>query len=184
MQQGAGSQSQCTEMTPATTTMGQQPVESASPISSRPPSNMDELIRLSSGGGDEDAEGDRAGGLASGNRWPRQETLALLKIRSDMDAAFRDATIKGPLWEDISRYHMIIIIITRNLYILIKIFLPASGPEISLCTQNTNARTCLDDIKASFPSFYEWPRSAACILSNPLSPPSIFILFLIYISIY
>lgn len=139
MQQGAGSQSQCTEMTPATTTMGQQPVESASPISSRPPSNMDELIKLSSGGGDEDAEGDRAGGLASGNRWPRQETLALLKIRSDMDAAFRDATIKGPLWEDISRYHMIIIIITRNLYILIKNFLPASGPEISLCTQNTNA---------------------------------------------
>jgi hypothetical protein len=29
--------------------------------------------------------------------------LALLKIRSDMDAAFRDATLKGPLWEEVSR---------------------------------------------------------------------------------
>ncbi|XP_023523584.1 trihelix transcription factor GT-2-like [Cucurbita pepo subsp. pepo] len=38
-----------------------------------------------------------------GNRWPRQETLALLKIRSDMDAIFRDATLKAPLWDEISR---------------------------------------------------------------------------------
>ncbi|KAH7525122.1 hypothetical protein FEM48_Zijuj06G0191600 [Ziziphus jujuba var. spinosa] len=45
-------------------------------------------------------EGDRN---YAGNRWPRQETLALLKIRSDMDATFRDSTLKGPLWEDVSR---------------------------------------------------------------------------------
>ncbi|KAH9316876.1 hypothetical protein KI387_018645 [Taxus chinensis] len=38
-----------------------------------------------------------------GNRWPRQETLALLKIRSEMDGTFRDASLKGPLWEDVSR---------------------------------------------------------------------------------
>ncbi|EOA34932.1 hypothetical protein CARUB_v10020016mg [Capsella rubella] len=38
-----------------------------------------------------------------GNRWPRQETLALLKIRSDMGIAFRDASVKGPLWEEVSR---------------------------------------------------------------------------------
>lgn len=38
-----------------------------------------------------------------GNRWPRQETIALLKIRSEMDVAFRDATVKGPLWDDVSR---------------------------------------------------------------------------------
>lgn len=38
-----------------------------------------------------------------GNRWPRQETLALLKIRSDMDTAFRDSNPKGPLWEEVSR---------------------------------------------------------------------------------
>ncbi|KAL5766143.1 hypothetical protein ACOSP7_016760 [Xanthoceras sorbifolium] len=91
MQQGGGGAT-------ASSQMGQQPVESASPISSRPPagSNLEELMRLSE-------EGDRGGGgSSSGNRWPRQETLALLKIRSDMDAAFRDATVKGPLWEDVS----------------------------------------------------------------------------------
>ncbi|KAE8715302.1 hypothetical protein F3Y22_tig00110177pilonHSYRG00010 [Hibiscus syriacus] len=37
------------------------------------------------------------------NRWPRQETSALLKIRSDMDVTFRDASVKGPLWEEVSR---------------------------------------------------------------------------------
>ncbi|GLT32131.1 hypothetical protein SLA2020_068190 [Shorea laevis] len=45
-------------------------------------------------------EGDRSFG---GNRWPRQETLALLKIRSDMNTAFRDSSPKGPLWEAVSR---------------------------------------------------------------------------------
>ncbi|XP_022767899.1 trihelix transcription factor GT-2-like [Durio zibethinus] len=45
-------------------------------------------------------EGDRSFG---GNRWPRRETLALLKIRSDMDVTFRDASVKGPLWEEVSR---------------------------------------------------------------------------------
>ncbi|KAE8701820.1 hypothetical protein F3Y22_tig00110505pilonHSYRG00270 [Hibiscus syriacus] len=45
-------------------------------------------------------EGDRSFG---GNRWPRQETLALLKIRSDMHSVFRDSIPKGPLWEEVSR---------------------------------------------------------------------------------
>lgn len=45
-------------------------------------------------------EGDRS---LLGNRWPQQETLALLKIRSDMDVAFRDANLKAPLWEEVSR---------------------------------------------------------------------------------
>ncbi|CAN4116484.1 unnamed protein product [Withania somnifera] len=40
---------------------------------------------------------------SGGNRWPRQETIALLKIRSDMDVVFRDSTLKGPLWEEVSR---------------------------------------------------------------------------------
>ncbi|KAJ0231651.1 hypothetical protein HA466_0297690 [Hirschfeldia incana] len=44
--------------------------------------------------------GDRSFG---GNRWPQQETFALLKIRSEMGIAFRDATVKGPLWEEVSR---------------------------------------------------------------------------------
>lgn len=51
------------------------------------------------GGGAEEG-GDRSFG---GNRWPRQETLAMLKIRSDMDDAFRDASSKAPLWEQVSR---------------------------------------------------------------------------------
>ncbi|KAE8712810.1 Detected protein of confused Function [Hibiscus syriacus] len=86
----------------------EQLVEAASPISSRPPAgNLDEFTRLASvGGGDELGLGDSGGGGgggAGGNWWPCQETLALLKIRSDMDATFRDATVKGPLWEDVSR---------------------------------------------------------------------------------
>ncbi|CAI9754418.1 unnamed protein product [Fraxinus pennsylvanica] len=64
-------------------------------------------VGLGSGGFEEEdklgtEEGDRSGG-GGGNRWPRQETLALLKIRSDMDVAFRDSSLKGPLWEEVSR---------------------------------------------------------------------------------
>ncbi|XP_038725882.1 trihelix transcription factor GTL1-like isoform X2 [Tripterygium wilfordii] len=89
----------------------QQPVEAASPISSRPPAaaSLDELMGLAaSAGADEDAPeggggGGGGGGSGGGNRWPRQETLALIKIRTEMDSAFRDATVKGPLWEDVSR---------------------------------------------------------------------------------
>ncbi|PIN11571.1 Transcription factor GT-2 [Handroanthus impetiginosus] len=50
-----------------------------------------------SGGGE---ESDRN---SAGNRWPREETLALLKIRSEMDLAFRDSTLKAPLWDEVSR---------------------------------------------------------------------------------
>ncbi|KAJ6790578.1 trihelix transcription factor GTL1 isoform X1 [Iris pallida] len=46
---------------------------------------------------------DKGAAGGGGNRWPRQETLALLKIRSDMDATFREATLKGALWEEVSR---------------------------------------------------------------------------------
>ncbi|RRT79543.1 hypothetical protein B296_00025158 [Ensete ventricosum] len=75
--------------------------EAASPISSRPPppedaaADFDEMGPTVAGGTFPDEEAERGG--APGNRWPRQETLALLKIRSEMDAAFRDATFKGPL---------------------------------------------------------------------------------------
>lgn len=85
---------------------GNEVVEEASPISSRPPANMEELMRFS-------AAADEGGGLggggssassSSGNRWPREETLALLRIRSEMDSTFRDATLKAPLWEHVSRF--------------------------------------------------------------------------------
>nr|GEV04584.1 hypothetical protein [Tanacetum cinerariifolium] len=39
-------------------------------------------------------------------RWPRQETLALLEIRSRLDPCFKEATSsnhKAPLWDEISR---------------------------------------------------------------------------------
>lgn len=81
--------------------------EAASPISSRPPAraNFEELAP--GGGGFPDDEAlvgeDAERGSMSGNRWPRQETVALLQIRSEMDAAFKEATLKGPLWEDVSR---------------------------------------------------------------------------------
>ncbi|XP_023536303.1 trihelix transcription factor GT-2-like [Cucurbita pepo subsp. pepo] len=56
------------------------------------------------GGGGGSNSGEEEKGLSfGGNRWPRQETLALLKIRSDMGVAFRDATHKAPLWDEVSR---------------------------------------------------------------------------------
>ncbi|KAL6504487.1 hypothetical protein OROGR_026410 [Orobanche gracilis] len=47
--------------------------------------------------------GGGTGEIGGGNRWPKQETLALLKIRSDMGVTFRDSCLKGPLWEEVSR---------------------------------------------------------------------------------
>ncbi|CAL9102860.1 trihelix transcription factor GTL1-like isoform X1 [Musa acuminata AAA Group] len=81
-------------------------------VNRRPPAptdaaNFDELAPAVAGGFHDDEaitvgyEAERGG--TPGSRWPRQETLALLKIRSEMDAAFRDATFKGPLWEEVSR---------------------------------------------------------------------------------
>ncbi|XP_042390413.1 trihelix transcription factor GTL1-like [Zingiber officinale] len=75
------------------------PAEAVSPISSRAPDSG--MVNFDAAGYAIDEEA-LAGG-APGNRWPRQETLALLKIRSEMDAAFREATFKGPLWEEVSR---------------------------------------------------------------------------------
>lgn len=61
------------------------------------------------GGGSEEEERSRGelegekNNISGGNRWPHDETLALLKIRSQMDLAFRDSNLKGPLWDEISR---------------------------------------------------------------------------------
>lgn len=38
------------------------------------------------------------------NRWPRQETLSLLEIRSRLDSKFKENNQKAPLWNEISRY--------------------------------------------------------------------------------
>ncbi|KAL5208474.1 hypothetical protein ABZP36_032909 [Zizania latifolia] len=58
----------------------------------------DDMMTLDVVGG---SSGGGAGG--SGNRWPREETLALIRIRSEMDAAFRNAALKAPVWEELSR---------------------------------------------------------------------------------
>jgi hypothetical protein len=48
--------------------------------------------------------GSGAGASGSGgHRWPREETLALIRIRTEMDADFRNAPLKAPLWEDVAR---------------------------------------------------------------------------------
>lgn len=38
------------------------------------------------------------------NRWPKHETISLLEIRSEMDAAFKDSGCKAHLWDEVSRY--------------------------------------------------------------------------------
>ncbi|KAK8355791.1 hypothetical protein V6Z11_A05G314200 [Gossypium hirsutum] len=44
------------------------------------------------------------GNIDGGNsRWPRQETLTLLEIRSRLDSKFKEASQKGPLWDEVSR---------------------------------------------------------------------------------
>ncbi|CAA7034007.1 unnamed protein product [Microthlaspi erraticum] len=48
------------------------------------------------------------GGVGGGDgggtgRWPRQETLTLLEIRSRLDHKFKEANQKGPLWDEVSR---------------------------------------------------------------------------------
>ncbi|XP_050380381.1 trihelix transcription factor PTL [Argentina anserina] len=57
-----------------------------------------------SGGGCQEAEGAGClGGDAGSGRWPRQETLTLLEIRSRLDYKFKEANQKGPLWDEVSR---------------------------------------------------------------------------------
>ncbi|XP_050386076.1 trihelix transcription factor PTL-like [Argentina anserina] len=43
---------------------------------------------------------DRSG---NNSRWPRQETLTLLEIRSSLDSRFKETNQKGPLWDEVSR---------------------------------------------------------------------------------
>ncbi|KAK4432533.1 Trihelix transcription factor PTL [Sesamum alatum] len=50
-----------------------------------------------------DAGGGGGGGDGGTGRWPRQETLTLLEIRSRLNPKFKEANQKGPLWDEISR---------------------------------------------------------------------------------
>lgn len=51
-----------------------------------------------------EAGGTIVGGDGGAGRWPRQETLTLLEIRSRLDPKFKEANQKGPLWDEVSRY--------------------------------------------------------------------------------
>jgi hypothetical protein len=53
------------------------------------------------------------------NRWPRQETLSLLEIRSRLDSKFRENNQKAPLWNEISRYSIYI----NSLYFFVLIII-------------------------------------------------------------
>ncbi|TXG58336.1 hypothetical protein EZV62_016165 [Acer yangbiense] len=50
-----------------------------------------------------DGEAAGFGGDGGTGRWPRQETLTLLEIRSRLDSKFKEANQKGPLWDEVSR---------------------------------------------------------------------------------
>lgn len=54
-----------------------------------------------------EAEAGSFGGDGGTGRWPRQETLTLLEIRSRLDSKFKEANQKGPLWDEVSRYIML-----------------------------------------------------------------------------
>ncbi|KAG0534909.1 hypothetical protein BDA96_04G320500 [Sorghum bicolor] len=81
-----------------------------------PSANFEELPAVGSGAGaaasiiqDDDMQADLGGsgagasGSGGHHRWPREETLALIRIRTEMDADFRNAPLKAPLWEDVAR---------------------------------------------------------------------------------
>ncbi|KAL2533574.1 Trihelix transcription factor PTL [Abeliophyllum distichum] len=55
------------------------------------------------GGFEMEAGGLNSGGDGGTGRWPRQETLTLLEIRSRLDPKFKEANQKGPLWDEVSR---------------------------------------------------------------------------------
>lgn len=59
-------------------------------------------------------EGEEVRRSSSGSRWPKQETSALLKIRFDMDVAFRDSGLKAPLWDEVSRSGFFLSVIVES----------------------------------------------------------------------
>uniref|UniRef100_A0ACD5Z1T8 Uncharacterized protein n=2 Tax=Avena sativa TaxID=4498 RepID=A0ACD5Z1T8_AVESA len=106
----------------ATVSVSSAPCQSPSPMPPQPTgTNFEELAAaVSTGGGAVNFHGEDdmpavdvgcerggseagAGAGGSGSRWPREETLALIRIRSEMDAAFRNAAVKSLLWEEVCR---------------------------------------------------------------------------------
>ena len=88
--------------------------EDPSPVGSRPSPTHNSKQVVTVEHDDEEMEDEGRSASASGSRWPRQETLALIKLRSDMDANFRDSGLKGPLWEELSRYVIVHEVLHRD----------------------------------------------------------------------
>nr|GEX82789.1 trihelix transcription factor PTL-like [Tanacetum cinerariifolium] len=58
-------------------------------------------LEMEIGGGLDMEIGGASGG--GNGRWPRQETLTLLEVRSRLDSKFKEANQKGPLWDEVAR---------------------------------------------------------------------------------
>ncbi|GAB2264155.1 hypothetical protein Droror1_Dr00026289 [Drosera rotundifolia] len=63
----------------------------------------DQISGGGGGGGEVFGGGNVGDGGATTTRWPREETLTLLQIRSRLDDRFKEANQKGPLWDEVSR---------------------------------------------------------------------------------
>ena len=81
--------------------MSSRPLFPPESLSSHP---YDMLIFRSDSGNNTAGGGACYSGFESSGRWPRQETLTLLEIRSRLDPKFKEANQKGPLWDQVSRY--------------------------------------------------------------------------------
>lgn len=75
------------------------------PSPRRPPVSSGAVATTLQHGAEAESSGDRLMEIGSScSRWPRQETLTLLEIRSRLDSKFKEANHKGPLWDEVSRY--------------------------------------------------------------------------------
>eukprot|EP00249_Psilotum_nudum_P014499 c24854_g1_i2 orf=424-2616(-) len=77
--------------------------EKQSPVAPRPLSQFNPVLSAGDPLGDDDGTPDESERGAGCNRWPTEETISLLRVRSEMDATFRDSGLKAPLWEEVSR---------------------------------------------------------------------------------
>ncbi|KAJ8765973.1 hypothetical protein K2173_020489 [Erythroxylum novogranatense] len=86
----------CTNFTTATTTT--TTTISGGTVGTSSPSGAGLLY-----GAEMDSSGWMGSNDGNNSRWPRQETLTLLEIRSRLDSRFKEANQKGPLWDEVSR---------------------------------------------------------------------------------
>lgn len=94
------------------------------------------LTRSPGGGGGCLDIADQSGGFGfadGGNgRWPRQETLTLLEIRSRLDSKFKEANQKAPLWDELSRYLIKLYInVLNHIYIHIYTYIYSNSSLIT-----------------------------------------------------